>query len=75
VACPAEALLFLSLGVVSVAKMLSISHTLPGFQGGCEVNDTEQRLLQNGERDAKVFFFFYLTYGPKQAHTFSRSSF
>jgi hypothetical protein len=33
VVCPAEALLFLSLGVVSFAKRLSINPVLPGIQG------------------------------------------
>jgi hypothetical protein len=30
----------------------------PGLQGGYKVNDSEQRQIQNGDRDAKLFSCF-----------------
>jgi hypothetical protein len=66
VACPSEALLFLSFGEISVIKMLSISPVLPGTQG-----DYRRKRPRVKETDAKWrqahqgFLLFQLTRGPK----------
>jgi hypothetical protein len=44
--------------------MLSISSVL-GFQDGYKMNGSEQRQIQNGVSDAKLFLLLQLIYGPK----------